>query len=110
MSEAGSRKARVAALVRHGIAPEVIQQERLRLAAIHICDLIDTRRVALGLHPLSEEVAAILIAAAFPEANLLAEVPHSIPSAASRQKRLAYQREYQRKLRAKRKAAAQEAV
>lgn len=68
MSEATHHRARVAALVRAGADGSVLRAARRELAAANVIRAVDRQRAALDLPSVTDDLAVVLAAAAFPEA------------------------------------------
>ena len=65
MSEATRLRARVAALSRPGADRDALHAARRDLAAVNIRRTVDRQRAAFGLPPVTDDLAAMLAAAAF---------------------------------------------
>jgi hypothetical protein len=68
VSQSTHHRARVAALVRAGADLTVLRAARRELAAANVRRAVDKQRAALDLPPVTDDLAVVLAAAAFPEA------------------------------------------
>jgi hypothetical protein len=78
VSQSTHWRARVAALSRAGADGTVLRAARRELAAANVRRAVDKQRAALDLPPVTDDLAAVLAAAAFPEAARSALSPRAV--------------------------------
>jgi hypothetical protein len=78
VSQSTHLRARVAALSRAGADSAILRDVRQKLAAANVRRAVDKQRAALDLPPVTDDLAVVLAAAAFPEAVQAAQPARAV--------------------------------